>query len=669
MLDKDRIKQFMKLFHSLEIGWQVYSITIIYLLITFAALFLRWQIGLMLLFLLIITFFVLYFNYENIIRNLNLIANQLSTDVKNAQEDSIYRAPIGVLLYNPSDHRIKWINPMMQHMLGDKDLVGTVMDEIDEKFVDLLSGDDKQWQIMNYRNHSYKVLHQKESNALYLMDVTEEVDIRNLRKIDRTVFGYLFLDDYNEIVESMDDKQSTTFDSEVITDINYWAKEYGIYMKRIDDEKFILLLNQYVLEQLEKDRFKYYDTLREKYLTRNTPLSFSIGIAYPEEDLYSIDELAIQAQANLDLALGRGGDQVVVRSKSERARFYGGKTDQSQKRTNIRSRLVYQGLKTSITHADNIIIGGHRTPDLDSIGSALGLYRICKILKKPTYIVVNEEDFNKDVRKLLEMEQAAGLWDAEILVDIDHAKQVATKNSLVVMVDHHRPSLSEVEPLIGKYDTVIIDHHRRGEEFPEGPVLTYIEPYASSTSEMITEFFINMRNTTESLNEFEATALLAGVIVDTNNFTNRTGSRTFDVASYLKSRGADSGQIQRIMRENLAHMLQRSEMLEKTQMIEGKYAVIVADNDIIIDNVTAAQSADFLLEVEDVEASFVIYRRTENTVGISARSLGEENVQTIMERLGGGGHLSNAATQIEGVTTQEAYNQLFDQLIDQSQGG
>ena len=141
------------------------------------------------------------------------------------------------------------------------------------------------------------------------------------------------------------------------------------------------------------------------------------------------------------------------------------------------------------------------------------------------------------------------------------------------------------------------------------------------------------------------------------------------MASYLKSRGADSGQIQRIMRENLAHMLQRSEMLEKTQMIEGKYAVIVADNDIIIDNVTAAQSADFLLEVEDVEASFVIYRRTENTVGISARSLGEENVQTIMERLGGGGHLSNAATQIEGVTTQEAYNQLFDQLIDQSQGG
>ena len=142
MLDKDRIKQFMKLFHSLEIGWQVYSITIIYLLITFAALFLRWQIGLMLLFLLIVTFFVLYFNYENIIRNLNLIANQLSTDVKNAQEDSIYRAPIGVLLYNPSDHRIKWINPMMQHMLGDKDLVGTVMDEIDEKFVDCLSSID-----------------------------------------------------------------------------------------------------------------------------------------------------------------------------------------------------------------------------------------------------------------------------------------------------------------------------------------------------------------------------------------------------------------------------------------------------------------------------------------------------------------------------------------------
>jgi len=234
--------------------------------------------------------------------------------------------------------------------------------------------------------------------------------------------------------------------------------------------------------------------------------------------------------------------------------------------------------------------------------------------------------------------------------------------TLMILVDHHRPSLSEAEELINGHDVVIIDHHRRGEEFPEQTVLTYIEPYASSTSELITEFFINMRNTNEALNKFEATALLAGVIVDTNNFSSRTGSRTFDVASYLKSRGADRVQIQRLLKEDLSNLIERNKLLEHTKFVKDGYAVIIGPNEEVFDNITASQTADVLLDVKDVEASFVIYRRSDSVVGISARSLGSINVQTIMERLGGGGHLSNAATQIEDKSTEEVYIQLSEEI-------
>ncbi|XJS10630.1 DHH family phosphoesterase [Aerococcaceae bacterium WGS1372] len=667
MFDKEKLKAFFHHFHSLDISWQIYSLIILYTIIMLAAFILRWEVGVMLLVLLlaVIVFFV--FNYENFIRNLNTMANRLSQNVKVAQEDAMYRSPIGILLYGEEESkRIKWVNPVMQHIFGTQDLLGEPLMSINQDFQKLLElNSDRQWHTVSFMSRYYRVQHQVDVNALYLLDVTEEVTIREQKQFDKVVFGYLFLDDYNEIIETLDDQQVTNFDSILLNDISEWAESYGIFTKRLNEEKFILLLNQNVLNRLEKDKFKFFDDMRERNSLRNMPISISIGIAYPDTEIYRIDDLADQAQLNLDLALGRGGDQIVVRSKTGKARFYGGKTNPTEKRTNIKSRLVYQALRTSIQQAQRILITGHKTPDMDSMGSAIGIYKIVKDFDIPSHIIINEDEFNPDIRQLLTQDQARYLWDSGAFVNQTQAEEFMTDKTLIIMVDHHKPSMSEAEALIEGHDVVIIDHHRRGEEFPEQTVLTYIEPYASSTAELITEFFMNTRNTTEALNKFEATALLAGVLVDTNNFASRTGSRTFDVASYLKSRGADRVQIQRFLKEDLSNLIERNQLLENTKFVKEGYAVIVSPNDKVIDNVTASQTADILLDVKGVEASFVIYRRSENIVGVSARSLGGINVQTIMEKLGGGGHLSNAATQISDTTTEDVFIQLETQLEDE----
>lgn len=664
MIDKERIKAFFVQFHSLDISWQIYSLVILYTIIMLAAFILRWEIGLMLLLLLIAVVVFFVFNYENFIRNLSSMANRLSQSVRGAQEDAMYRSPIGILLYSEdSNHRIKWVNPSMQHIFGSQELLGEPLLSISNEFEKIISiNSDKHWQTLPFRDRYYRVLHQEDMRALYLFDVTDEVLIREQKKFDQLVFGYLFLDDYNEIVETLDDQQAINFDSIILNDINDWAESFGIYTKRINEEKFILLLNQHVLDQLERDKFRFFDEMRERNSLRNMPISISIGVSYPDGPTYRIDELSDQAQLNLDLALGRGGDQIVVRSQSGKARFYGGKTNPTEKRTNIKSRLVFQALRTSIQQSERILISGHKTPDMDSMGSAIGIYKIVKSYGIPAHIIINEDEFNPDIRQLLALDQARYLWDEDVFVNAEEAKAFMTDETLLILVDHHRPSLSEAEELIAGHDVVIIDHHRRGEEFPEQTVLTYIEPYSSSTAELITEFFINMRNTNEALNKFEATALLAGVIVDTNNFSSRTGSRTFDVASYLKSRGADRVQIQRLLKEDLSNLLVRNKLLEHTKFVKEGYAVIIAPDDEVLDNIVASQTADVLLDVKDIEASFVIYRRSDKVIGISARSLGNINVQTIMERLGGGGHLSNAATQISDSTTEDVFIQLSEQI-------
>ncbi|WP_092084553.1 DHH family phosphoesterase [Dolosicoccus paucivorans] len=630
------------------------------------AFFWKWQIGLLMLILVIAFVAIFVVNVNGFLEEFNALASKLTEDVQAAEEDSLYRSPIAVLLYD-QEYRVKWVNPSLQQIFGQQNLLGELLANLDEHIHDILDiPTDKRWHLIFFKDRYYRVLHNPEKQAFYLIDFTIEQDVIEKRKYDQLVFGYLYLDDYNEIIESMDDQQAARYESDLISELNNWTKARQIYIKRIDDERFILLFNLKTLKQLEDEKFIHINQIRESSDARNVPISISLGIAYPSSDEYSIDELAKQASLNLDLALGRGGDQVVVRAKDDKARFYGGKTNPSERRTSIRSKLVYQALLNSIEQADQVLISGHKIPDMDSMGAALGIHKIVTQMKKPARVVVNEAEFNNDIMHLVASPIVQKNW-AQYFVTHEEAKEFMTDRTLVILVDHHRPSLSEAQDLLEGHDVVIIDHHRRSEEFPSQTVLTYIEPYASSTSELVTEFFSNERNTTNVLNKFEATALLAGIIVDTNNFTLRTGSRTFDAASYLKSRGADTTQIQRMLKEDLSFIKVRNDLIEQTEYLGKGKAVSVAPDDEIYDNIVAAQTADLMLSLTDVEASFVIYRRSDTSVGISARSLGTINVQTTMEKLGGGGHLSNAATQMSDVSVEEAYQALIDVLKEQEE--
>lgn len=658
MPSKDKLKRFVLILQSLDFRWQIYIIVVSYILIMLFALLRFWQIGVLLLILLILSVVFIILNVDKFLSNLNILASDLSKDIKDSQENALFRSPIGIIIYS-DNLRVRWLNPSMQSFFAEEDLLGNRLDELNPIFSEILKlSCDEQWQLVSLGECTFKVIHQKEVHAIYMMDVSEEADILQQRQFDRIVFGFLILDDYDEVQDSLDDNQAASIDADLIHRLNAWSNGHGIYIKRIDEERFILLMNKESLNRLEEEKFQYFNELREYFYARNIPLSASIGIAYSNEDDYSVLELSKQAQLNLELALGRGGDQTVIKANDGPARFYGGNTNPSEKRTNVRAKLVFQALQTSIQQSEVILISGHKSPDMDSIGSALGVYKLTQQLNKQAYIILNENKLNKDITQLLSLQNPTKMQD--VFISPEEASTLVNASTLLILVDHHRPSLSEAESLLNLCDTVIIDHHRRSEDFPERVVLTYIEPYASSASEMITEFFMNQQNTEESLSKFEATALLAGIIVDTNNFASRTGSRTFDAASYLKSRGANTNDIQRILKEDYASIIQKNQLLEQMEIREDGTAITVAEDNDIYSNIIPSQTADMMLDIIGVEASFVIYRRDKGQVNISARSLGKINVQTIMEKLGGGGHLNNAATQIYDVSVQEAYQQLIE---------
>lgn len=670
MFLKEKIQTLMRVFSTLEISWQVYSILALYGVITVAALFLQWQVGLMMALLLMVVLVFLILYVDELQENIMEMANTLSRSVLAGQDDAFYQAPIGIVLYD-SDQHVRWLNPLFNSLFKQSDLLGKALEKIHPVFSEILKlENESEWIVFEIDNRHYRVLHRSESRAIYLIDISEEIKIQKNKDFNKIAFGALFLDDYNEILDTLNDQQVAELDSVLMHEISGWAQEYGIYTKRIDEEKFILITNRLVLEKLEKDKFSFFDELRERNHDRNVPMSISIGFAYPDDDHYRVDLLEKQAQRNMELAMGRGGDQIVVQSPEGKARFYGGRTNPTEKRTNIRSRLVYQALSTQIQQVDQVLITGHKRPDTDSISSAIGMAKIVRDLGSTPKIVLDEAGLNKDIRQLLALPNPGYSWE-ELFVTEEEALDWLSNTGLIIMVDHHRPSLSEAEQIIQSRDNdiIIIDHHRRGEEFPDNVSLSYIEVYASSAAELITEFFMNTHTSQNALNKFEATALLSGIIVDTNNFAARTGSRTFDAASYLRSRGADMAVIRRILKEDLGQILKRSKLLESLETYGQCYAIVCGPDDAALDNVTAAQTADDMLTISGVEASFVIYRIDPDTVGISARSLGDINVQLIMERLNGGGHLSNAATQIPGVTIQEAHHQLIESIkIEEGDG-
>ncbi|MFC4558461.1 DHH family phosphoesterase [Virgibacillus kekensis] len=587
----------------------------------------------------------------------------LSHRIKRVGEEALLEMPIGIILFD-EEYFIEWANPYMNRFAEEDTLVGTSLNSLsDDLPARIKESKGELW--LQLDGYKFQTTVKKEERLLYFFDRTTQSEIQTLYHNEQTVLSIIFLDNYEEITQNMDDTLKSQLNSKVTSVLNNWSNDYGIYLKRTSQDRFIAVSTKKILEQLEKSKFDILDEVRELNAEQNIPVTLSIGIGVGNVSLPVLGELA---QSSLDLALGRGGDQVAIKDESGKVRFYGGRTNPMEKRTRVRARVISHALKELVKESDNVIIMGHKAPDMDSLGSAIGILNIAKTNGVEGYIVFDPDDVDTGVHRLVKaLKEEDDIW--QYFIDPEESEAVITSRSLVVVVDTHKPSMVSNERLLSKTEyKVVIDHHRRAEEFIDNPTLVYMEPYASSTAELVTEL-LEYQSDNLKLRMLEATALLAGIIVDTKSFTLRTGSRTFDAASYLRSKGADTVLVQQFMKEDLDVYVKRSKLIERAKIYRDSIAISKGDHGVAYDGVLIAQAADTLLTMSGINASFVISERSDGRVGISARSLGEVNVQVIMEQMNGGGHLTNAATQIEDTTIDDAESLLKDIIQEYFEGG
>lgn len=580
----------------------------------------------------------------------------LSSRIRGVGTEVVGGLPFGIILYN-EDREVEWHNGFISSIMERTSAVGAPLSEL---FPGIQQAKEKdktlgRWET-TLNGRVYELLFRPTERMLFVTDVTDHWTLSKRYEDEKLAIGIVMMDNLEEVAQGMDEQQRALMLSKVTGEINEWAQKYGLFLRRLSSDKYMVIANQAALKLLEQSRFELLDEVREITMNLKLPMTLSIGFASGAENIAELGQLA---QGSLDIALGRGGDQAVVKF-GQRQSFYGGKSNAVEKRTRVRARVISHALRDLMKESDHIIIMGHRMPDMDSIGAAIGVLKAAQHVGKEAFIVL--EGVNPAIQRMMHM-----LKEDEKLIrrfiTPEQASQLTGKRSLAVVVDTHRASMVAEPKLLQQTDRiVIVDHHRRSEEFIEDAVLVYMEPYASSTCELVTELlqYIHERVV---LDVREATALLAGITVDTKSFAMRTGSRTFEAASFLRRNGADPALIQKMLKEDLEEYIKKAEIIRNAETYLDYIAIAVADPAKPVPQLLIAQSADTLLNMTGIKASFVIAQRPDGTVGVSARSLGQMNVQVVMERLGGGGHLTNAACQVQG-TVQEVASKLKKVLND-----
>ena len=605
---------------------------------------------------LIFTLYIL--QKKKAVEQMNRYISKLTNRIKDSSEKGINKFPIGIIVID-EDKNIEWANNFIYKNIKVEEIKGLnileLMPEISELF-ELETPVDNQFEI--FGKH-FKVNYQKDSGYIYFFDITESKVVMQRFRDTRPIILNLSLDNYEDVYDSLEDEVASRLDATVVVTLTDWAKKNSIYLKRIDDDRFIGLLNVKDLKKIEKEKFQILDTIRNLKEEFDAPITLSIGVGMGTDFLPELGELA---KSSLDLALGRGGDQVAMKDVDGTIRFYGGKTNPQEKRTRIKARVVSNALADIVSDSDKIIVMGHKRPDFDAVGACVGIYTFSKIVGKECYIILNDSDRDETIQKVMFEIDNSDEQLSKVFVDSDEAWELMTPQTTLIVVDTSDASRVIDAAILSKANRkVIIDHHRRGEDIITNPLLTYIEPYASSASELIAEL-IEYQTKLEKITPVAATIMLGGIVVDTQNFSIRTGSRTFDAAAYLRSNGADPTRVKTILKEPFENFMNRVEIINNSIQKTPEIIMAKAPEDKYYTNVMLAQSADLLLTLKGIECSFAIGYLEEGKVGISARSLGNINVQLIMEELGGGGHLANAATQIEGINLDEALDRLNDAI-------
>ena len=499
--------------------------------------------------------------------------------------------------------------------------------------------------------------------ALYLFDNTalklalREVDDQGL------AIGLVYLDNYDEVMESVEEVRRSLLTALIERKINKYMSSVDGITKKMEKDKYMVILRKSAVAALKEMKFDLLEDVKTVNIGNDMAATLSIGVGL---DGLSYAQDYEFARAAIDLALGRGGDQAVVKTPDQ-INYYGGKSQQVDKNTRVKARVKAHALMEIITSKDQVFIMGHKRGDVDSFGASVGIYRIAKTLDRKAHIVLDM--VTTSMQPMVDMFSDNPEYDQDMIINSNRALEEIGNNAVLVIVDVNKPKMTECEELIKKAKSIVVlDHHRQGAEYVENATLSYVEPYASSACEMVSEI---MQYTTDAIkikNE-EADCLYSGIMIDTNNFNQKTGVKTFEAAAFLKRNGADVVRVRKMFREDAIEYKTRADCVSDAEIYREFYAISVcATEGISSPTVIGAQAANELLNIKGIKASFVL-TDFQGTIYISARSIDELNVQIVMERMGGGGHMSIAGTQIENSTVEEVIERLKSTLDSMIEGG
>ena len=581
--------------------------------------------------------------------------------------NSLY-TPLPLMVFDVSTEQVIWGNESFLQLTEQKDgifemAVGDVIPGFDKHW--LLEGKREAPELVSWNHHLYRVFggltHPEDKGrggemlaSTYWLDVTEAEQMRSTLELTRPVVAILMVDNYEELMKACPENRRSAVVAALEEKLNDWAADSGGLILGYDRDRYLFLFEEKSYPGFVERRFSVLDSVREVVAGEGVAATLSIGVG---RDADSFDGLFKNATLALEMALSRGGDQAVVKDKLNFS-FYGGRSKTTEKRTKVKSRVMANALGELIEDARQVYVMGHKYADMDALGAAAGICAIARKKGKKAQIVMDTGNnaVHPMLHKLQEQPEYSGAF-----ITGSEAFLKAQADTLLVVVDTNRPQSVESEGLLESCNRVaVIDHHRRGSSYIEKMALNYHEPYASSASELVTELLQYLIEPADLLRA-EAEALLAGIVLDTKNFTNRTGGRTFEAAAYLRRAGADTQEVQRIFQSDLKSMISRYGIIRQAELYREDLAIAALDEE--YDRVTAAKAADEMLTLKGVQASFVLYKKGDG-VYISARSLGEVNVQVIVEALGGGGYSTTAGGELADRTVAQAKEQLLAAIDD-----
>lgn len=610
-----------------------------------------------------------YFTYNAQKRRQGILKyiDSVTGSVDTASKSTLINSPLPIMVFRPDTSEIIWCNENFLQLAGVREHVFDVkVEDAVEGFSGdwLLSGKQECPHRVEMNSRRFRVYgslvrtsgdnDQKLVATTYWVDTTESDDIQEKYDNTRPVVSVLMVDNYDDIMKVCEDTQRSAVLAQIDEKLNQWADGAGMLIKT-DRDHYLFVLEEAMYQRLVEGKFSVLDAMRDITVGDGLHPTLSIGVGRDEPDVRTLYK---NASLSLEMALSRGGDQAVVRNRLEFS-FYGGKSKSTQKRTKVKSRVMSNALSELIMDAKQIYIMGHSYADMDAVGAAVGLCCAARKRQKPAQIIIDKT--HNASRQVLE--KLSGLPEyADTFISGDDAFLQMKTGDLLIVVDTNRPDMVE-EPRVLESSTrvAVIDHHRRASSYIENAALNFHEPYASSAAELVTELLQYMVDPSDLLHE-EAEALLAGIVLDTKHFTMRTGSRTFEAAAFLRRAGAEPADVQYLFQSDLTEMVSRYDIICRAEVYRDELAIAAVTSE-GVDRVTAAQAADELLTLKGITASFVLYSLKDG-VSMSARSMGEVNVQVILESLGGGGNSTTAGGFIEGGDVTTARNQLIAAIED-----